>query len=207
MKHWLAAFAALTAAGGAGPCLAQAGPAPAASATPAAPAAELDPERLAIANEVIDLSFPPAGRSAMLMRAVDTMTAQLRSSLAEATGGDRDEGADRILDRFLARIRVQTERLIAEHFPPIFAALARAYARTFTRDELVQIRAFVSTPAGRRYIQQSMELLADPDIARANTAYMTSVFTAMQPLQADLRRELQEYLRGRDRPPRRTPRS
>jgi hypothetical protein len=189
MTRWLAAFAVLLAAGGGAPCLARDGQ--------AAAAAQLDPERLALANEVIDLSYPPAGRRAMLMGAVDTMTDQARAAVAEATGAETDAGLERILERYLARVRVQTERVIAEHSAPLFAAYARAYARQFTRDELVQIRAFVSTPTGRKYVQQTISMLSDPDVARANTAYMTSAFSALQSMQAELNRELQAYMRGR----------
>jgi hypothetical protein len=188
MKHWLAALAVLTAASGAGPCLAQ-------DRTGAA-AAELDPEQLAIANQVIDLSFPPEGRHATLMSMADTMTDQVRAAVAEVTGGD-NEAMTAIMQRFLDRMRVLTDRAIAEHSPALFAAMARAYARNFTRDELVQIRAFVSTPTGRKYLQKSMEMLADPDVARANTVYMTSIFTAMEPMRVELRRELEAYIRSR----------
>jgi hypothetical protein len=192
MKHWLAAFAVLTAASGAGPCLAQ--------DRPGAAAAELDPERLAIARQVIDLSFPPEGRHAMLMSASDTMTDQARAAVAEATGGD-NEAMTAIMQRFLDRMRVLTDRAIAEHSPALFGAMARAYARNFTRDELVQIRAFVSTPTGRKYLQKSMEMLADPDVARANTAYMTSILTAMEPMRVELQRELDDHIRSRRRQP------
>jgi len=194
LTRGVAPFALMMTAGGAVPCPAQDAPA-------AAAPAEVDPDRLALASQVIDLSFPPEGRQAMLMRAADTMTNQIRTAVAEATGGNSDAGAERILQRFLGRMRALTDRAIAEHSPALFAAMARAYARTFTRDELVQIRAFVSTPAGRKYLEKSMDMIADPDVARANTAYMSSVFSAIQPMQVELRRELQEYLRSRPRQP------
>ena len=163
MTRWLAALAVLIAANGAGPCLAQAGP--------AAVAAEIDPERLALANQIIDLAYPPEGRRAMLMRASDTMTAQVRAAVTEATGRDIEAGMEEILQRFLDRMRVHAERATDEHSPAIFTAFARAYARQFTREELVEIRAFVSTRRGG-ICEQAVDLLSDPDVARANTAYM-----------------------------------
>jgi hypothetical protein len=196
MKHWHAAFAVLiAAAGAASPCLAQAGPGA------AAPTEQLDPERLALANQVIGLSFPPENRRAMLARASDTMIAQARAAMAEAGGGALDAGMERIFQRFIDRMRALTDRVTAEHMDSIFSSLARAYARQFTGDELVQIRAFVSTPAGQQYVRRSLDMLSDPDVARANTAYMRSAFSAMQPLMADARRELDEYLQSqRPRP-------
>ena len=186
-----AAFAIAFAAIASGPCLAQ-------DAAGAAPA-QLDPESLTIANEIIDLSFPRDQRHAMLLRVVDTMMAQVRAATTEAAGGAADAGIEPILERYVARARGQTERAIADHSAGLFAAYGRAYARQFTRDELAQIRAFVSTPAGQRYVQRSSELLSDPDVAQANTAYMRSVFSTLEPLQAELRRELRDYLARRTR--------
>lgn len=163
---------------------------------PAAPAAQLDPANLALGNEIIELAFPPASRRAMLLGAVDTMMAQARAAARETSGGRLDPGLERIVDRHIALLREVADRLIVEHTPPIFVAMARAYARNFTHDELLQIRAFVRAPAGAKYLQKSMELLADPDIAAANTAYMTQAFAVLEPLQAQLRRELEDYIRN-----------
>jgi len=172
------------------------GPSPAQDAAGAVPA-QIDPERLTIANEIIDLSFPQDQRRAMLLRAVDTMMVQVRAATTEAAGGAADAGLERIVERYVARARGLTERAIADHSAALFAAYGRAYAREFTRDELAQIRAFVSTPAGLRYVRRSSELLSDPDVAQANTAYMRSVFSTLEPLQAELRRELRDYLTRR----------
>jgi hypothetical protein len=184
MRALVAAFALMLAATGASPCFAQ--------DRPNAPAAELDPAQLALAREVVDLAIPPETRHAMLTRVGETMAAQMRDALF--AGHPVDAGVQAIFQRYLERVRSQTEPLITEYSPAIFAAVARAYARNFTRDELLQIRAFMATPAGARYIQRSPELLADPDIAQANTAYFRRAMTVLEPLQADLRRELTEYM-------------
>jgi len=133
----------------------------------------------------------------MLTRVGDTMVAQLRDALF--AGHQLDAGVQAIFQRYLERVRTQTDPLITEYSPAIFAAMARAYARNFTRDELLQIRAFMATSAGAKYVQRSPELLADPDIAQANTAYFRRVMTVLEPLQADLRRELTEYMAHRQR--------
>ncbi|MDQ4086842.1 MAG: DUF2059 domain-containing protein [Pseudomonadota bacterium] len=157
-----------------------------------------DPRNLALANEIIDLSYPPPMRQAMMLRSAETMMAQAHAATLAAAGPNLDPEIQEILERHLERVRVQAGPLVAEASPAIFSAFARAYARRFTRDELVQIRAFVATPAGSRYVQQSVDLLSDPDIVQANTAYMTSVFRAIQPLQAEMIQELAEYVRRRE---------
>jgi hypothetical protein len=184
MKRLFAALALLLAAGGAEPCLAQGGTNVAATA--------LDPERLAVAREVVDLAFPQDRRHALLASVGDNMMMQVRDAVL--AGHEVDPGAEQILQRYLERVRAATDRTITEGSPAIFAAVVRAYARMFTHDELVQIRAFVSTPAGAKYIQRSPDLLADPDVAQANTAYMRSAFATLQPLQAEFRREMEDYI-------------
>jgi hypothetical protein len=194
MTRLFAAFAVLLAASGAGPCLAQDAPAaPAPAPASGAAAAQPDPDSLALARDIIEHAFPPERRPALLSRTADTIMAQVRAATAAATGGNLDAGVQEIVERFVARARAETDRAINAGSPALFDAFARAYARLFTHDELVQIRDFVATPAGAKYIQRSPDLLADPDVARANTAYMTNVINLLQPLQAQLRQELIAY--------------
>jgi hypothetical protein len=199
----MVAIAVALALGNPAPGLAQ-GPT---TATPAAPPAapaptasgQLDPRNLALANEIIDISYPPATRHDLLARATDAMMEQGRLAAAEVLGDQLNEGTRPILDRFLSRVRSENERLIAAGSPALFAAVARAYARTFTHDELVQIRAFVATPAGARFVQQADDLLTDPDVARANTAYMAAAMAALQPLEAQMLEELRAHFQGMGR--------
>jgi hypothetical protein len=168
---------------------------------PAPAATPLDPETLALANQVVDLAFPPETRHAMSSRVIDAMLAQTREATAATTGHRPDAGEQQILDRYMERLRADADRIVTESSPSLYAAFARGYARLFTRDELIQIRAFVSTPAGAKYVQRSSELLSDPDVAAANTAYLRNVFTAFQPLQSQLRDELIAYHQREAGPP------
>lgn len=185
----LTGFAALIAFSGGTICVAQ--------TAPGAAATQPDAERLVIANEVVELIFPPEGRQAMFARALDAMTAQARAAVADRAGLSADPGVERIIDRFFARVRTRSTSMIAEHSAPLFTAMARAYARRFTRDELIAVRGFAATPAGGKFLRQSAEILSDPDVARANTDYMRRVVAEMQPMEAELRRELMDYVRDR----------
>jgi hypothetical protein len=178
-------------------------PGPPIVAVSSSAASPVDPERLAIAQEVVALAFPPEHRQAMFMRVADAFMVQIRQATFGPTGAPDDPGAEAIFNRFVGRVRAQVERSAAEASPELFAAFARAYARMFTRDELVQIRAFVATPAGAKYVQRSADLLSDPDAARANTDYMRSYLAAVKPIQADFMRELTDYFQKH--PPRKQP--
>jgi hypothetical protein len=193
MRGLLAALALVGTAAGAAPAVAQ--DPPATSATP------LDPETLALAQQVVDLAFPPERRRAMYARIIDAMLSQSRTAAFAALGRTPDAGEAQIFDRYFERVRTETDRVLTQNSPGLFAAFARGYARGFTRDELLQIRAFVATPAGAKYVQRSADLLSDPDVAAANTAYMTRAFSSLQPLEAELRQELLDYHRRQQAAP------
>jgi hypothetical protein len=167
-----------------------------------APVAAPDPDlaNLALAREVIALAFPPESRHAMMTRMSDAMITQMRGALFPPTGNPSDPGLQQIFDRYVERVRALTYQSTSDGAPAMFDAFARAYARQFTHDDLLQIRAFLSTPAGARYLQRSSEMLSDPDVAEANRAYMESTFRALQPLIEDLRRETQAYLTRQQHP-------
>ncbi|MET1112624.1 MAG: DUF2059 domain-containing protein [Allosphingosinicella sp.] len=184
MNRLLAALALSAAAGSASPAAAQ--------AQAGAVAADLDPQRLKLGREIIAIAYPPERRREMLLGATDAITAQFRSASA-SSGQAPDAGAERIVERFLGRVRAEGEKAIDIHAPALFDSFARGYARLFTAAELGEIRAFVGTAAGAKYVQRSPELLSDPDVAKANSAYMATILAALQPLQAEARRELDEY--------------
>lgn len=174
-------------------------PVHAAQDTPPVAIVGLDQRALALAGEVIDLAFPPDTRHAMMARAVESMMTQTRTAALAALETELDDDVSRIFDRYMDRVRALSNRQIVEGSPAIFAAMIRAYARAFTYAELLDIRAFVRTPTGMSFMQRSTELLADPDVARANTAYMAATLQALQPLEAQLMEELRAYVESRGR--------
>ncbi len=186
MRPLLAAIGLLLAAGIAPPSAAQdAAPAP----SPAV--AEPAPAHLAIAREIVDLSMPPANRRAMMEQMSDTMFAQMRDGLLRSTEAQSDPATQRVFDRYLERYRILSNEFSNDSMPGMVEAVARAYARQFSLDDLRQIRAFISSPAGMRYFRQAPQLLSDPDVAEANRAYLARLFTALQPMMAELRREVE----------------
>lgn len=192
-----AILAALLFAGAAAPCLAQtATPAPA--STPEA-ATDPDPRNLALAREIIDIAYPEARRAETLTRRIQAMTEQVRVSLAETLGGRVDDGGLQIFNRYLDGMRALTARVSTEHSPALYEAYARSYARSLAYEELVQARAFLRTPAGARFMQQSSGMSGDPDVFRAATAFGTAFAREMEPVQARFDEELRAYAASRDR--------
>lgn len=174
-------------------------PALAGQDTPPVPIRALDQRSLTLATEIIEIAYPSADRHAMLARTSNSFMTQAQAAAREMSGGERDEDMQRILDRFTERVRGIVDRQITDGAPALFTAMARAYARAFSYAELVEIRAFVGTPAGRAFMRRSSELLSDPDVARANTAYMAAAMAALQPLQAEFMEELRAWTRSHER--------
>jgi hypothetical protein len=176
----------LLALGTALPCAAQA---PAAAPAPAV--ADPAPANLAVAREIVAIALPPESRQAMMQQMTDAMFAQVRDGFARAAGATSDPAMQPFLTRYLERLRTATRDLDNEYMPRMIEAVARAYARMFSHDELVQIRAFASTPAGRRYFLLSTELFSDPDIAEANRAYHARLLPIIEAVGAEAQREIE----------------
>jgi hypothetical protein len=169
------------------------------SAAAPAPAADPDPRNLALAREIIDISYPAEGRNALLANRINTIMAQARAGVTELLGEDLGEEGQQIYDRYFGRIRDVSAEVIAQHSPALFEAYSRAYARIFTYDELVQIRAFAVTPAGRQFFLRSNRLSSDPDAARAGVDFGSAYATAVMPAQRQFDEELRAYAERRQR--------
>lgn len=167
-------------------------PAPAGTPAPAVPVAvPVDPERLAIATEVIDAGFPLADREQTFFGAIDALLVQMRTvQLAQI---QNEPGAATIINRKLDGFIAQGKVVLRAHIPALMEAMARAYAREFTRDELVDLRVFARTPAGRHFFLRSSSILRDPDFAAANMAYARELQPSIARMREELTAELKAY--------------
>ncbi|MFN3434084.1 MAG: DUF2059 domain-containing protein [Sphingomonas sp.] len=186
-----------------------AAPAPAAAQTQTqtAPAVvAIDPARLAAAKVVIDQVWP-LGTYARIMRA--TMDQVVSGSLAgmydlkpadlgvdaktdPATAGktlrqlaaQQDPAFD---ERMRITMRVMTDGitdLMSEVEPEVRVALANAYARRFTVEQLGDLHRFFDTPSGRIYAAESMTLMANPDMMKAMQSFIPKMVQGMPALMA-----------------------
>ncbi|MDT8760359.1 DUF2059 domain-containing protein [Sphingomonas psychrotolerans] len=64
--------------------------------------------------------------------------------------------------------------------PALIDAMARAYARRFTIEQLTAISAFFDTPAGRAFVDQSMTIMSDPDILAVQRKMIAEAVTGLQ---------------------------
>jgi len=169
---------------------APAAPAPASAAARPAP---LDPASIAIAQQILEIAFPPDKRTEMYASVMDSIVDQSRKAL-EAQGGRGDKDLDAVVDRTVSRMYAEMTATLSESIPDVFASFARAYARDFSRDDLQAILAFVKTPAGQRYFERAPYLLKDPDVQAAMQRSMTQLAKKLPDIEKQTARDVEDYV-------------
>jgi len=152
------------------PAIAQTGPASAAAdQTETAAPAPVDPARLAAAREVVDEVLPPAKRQEMFSQLVNSMVKNMTDGIVRGAGLDEvfkeQPKAGVIFATFVARQRDLSLDDLQIHTPELVAAYADAYARNFTVDELGELKTWLGSPIGQKYIGFAFAIAADPEIA------------------------------------------
>lgn len=151
-----------------------------AQATAAAP----DPVRLAAAQALIERIMPAAQRDSMIEQMVRPMMENVRGAIFS---GPKFETARAENPKLAATI----EAFMKDEFehsivtmkaamPAMFDAMARAYARRFTLDQLQAIDVFFQTPAGHAYVTQAPLVMTDPDFLAVQRSMMADAMTGMQ---------------------------
>ena len=134
------------------------------------PAPQLDPVRLALGRDIVAVVLPPAQRQQIMAGFLNSMVRNMVAGIIDGTPGLKQELAANprvkaAFDRFVSRQQSLAEADVNKGLPELVEAYAHAYARSFSRDELVQIKAFVSTETGTKFMQRGNALMSDPDVA------------------------------------------
>jgi len=148
------------------------------------PVAAPDPARLAAARELVDVLMPPESRVQMIEGMIAPMIANLQQGMAQnpmfsSVMAENPEMKARFA-AFVDGQQMRTLALMRDRLPSMVDAIARAYARRFDVAQSREIKAFFATPTGRLYMQQSLTILADPDVAAWQRSMMTSSMRTMQ---------------------------
>jgi hypothetical protein len=163
--------------------------APAAAQT-APVAAAPDAARLAAAQALIEQIMPADRREAMIEQMVRPMIANAREAMANAPMfADMTRDNPKLASAMNGFMDEEFERSIATTkaaMPALFDAMARAYARRFTLDQMRDIGDFFKTPSGRIYVETAPTIMSDPDVMAAQRAMMTQTMSGMQERMAKL---------------------
>ncbi|HEY0029025.1 MAG TPA: DUF2059 domain-containing protein [Allosphingosinicella sp.] len=165
--------------------------------SPTDAAVQLDPQRLAIATAIANQTVPD-GALKKVMEASLTGTADmmmdgfLDARMEDFLPAERPETAEDLVrsrqtmrevlaaedPHFVERMTITRGVMMQEmiaimsvYEPGLRAALAKAYARRFTVDQLTDIQRFFASPSGRAFAVESLTLAADRDFAEAMSSY------------------------------------
>ncbi|MDY7099148.1 MAG: DUF2059 domain-containing protein [Pseudomonadota bacterium] len=178
--------------------VASAAPLPAFAQTDDLPAESVEPSaaNLVLARQIVDLGFPEDTREALFFGAMDQMMIQTREASLKAYQLEDPEMVA-ILDAWIADYIEDSKVVLRSHIPTLIDAMSKSYAVMFTRKELEDILAFVSTPSGQRFFELSSAVLAEPNFAAANQAYMNETQALLPGAMKDLVDRLQEHVRSK----------
>lgn len=191
MMSGCAALAALMA-----PAMARAqAAAPAAAAV--APAPPVDPARLAEAQKVIDLIMPPASRDQMIKTMMNAMMGNASKVMSESPlFGSDDPKLRAAAERAVARMQKEMIDLITPSMPAMSAAMAHAYARRFTLEQLQQMETFFGSPAGQAYVSHVADIFSDPDVVAWQRDLMQRQMARMPAMLEEMRRDAEAAAGG-----------
>jgi hypothetical protein len=163
------------------PAFAQSAPATTSSADVPVP---VDAGRLVQAKRLIAELAPPEKRDAMIDSIMRPMMANIRHGL-EDSAEYRSLFADQpqLRDVMVKFIDAETEhsiKLAREAMPALYEAMATAYARRFSTEQLNELERFFETPTGQAYAAQAATIMSDPDIMAAQRAMMTKSLDGLQ---------------------------
>jgi hypothetical protein len=171
--------------------LAAATPALAQEAVPApasAPAADLDPARVALARTTIDFVWPVGTYERMMRGTMGSMVDNIMASMFDmkvgdlageaATRGDPKLAGQTMREvmakedpHFMERLRIMNRVMFEEMIPlvnrmepSIRDGLVRVYARKFTSAQLEDLNRFFATPTGRTYGPEGMMAFMEPEV-------------------------------------------
>jgi hypothetical protein len=153
-------------------------------------AAAPDAARLVAAQALIEQIMPADRRDAMVEQMVRPMLANAREAMANAPMfADMARDNPKLATAMNGFMDEEFERSLATTkaaMPALFDAMARAYARRFTLDQMRDIGDFFKTPSGRAYVETAPTIMADPDVMAAQRAMMTQTMSGMQERMAKL---------------------
>jgi hypothetical protein len=171
------------------------------SSAPADVAAGVDSARLATARKMIDQMMPPEKRDAMIDSIVRPMMANMRQSFEQSPEFKKlFAGNPAARDQMFAFMDQETERSLSvarETMPALYDAMAIAYARQFTPDQLADIERFYASPTGRLFLDRTPAIMSDPAVMSAQRAMMEKSLEGLQDRMKEMAQKLEKsYARG-----------
>jgi hypothetical protein len=160
-----------------------------AAATPTASPTEA--AKLVQARAIIQVIIPPSQQDAMFAKLQSDLINQMMPTRASWM---QDPGITKILDDFLNEAMAKQRIVFKKHLPDQLDAMAQAYSQSFSLAELKEINAFAQTPAGHHYLSESLAIVGDPAVAKANSAAVAEVRAVTEAMAPELKSKVIAYV-------------
>lgn len=142
-----------------------------------------------MAQEIVDRGFPEDQRMAMFPGFASELIKQLRTAMP-ATG--QVPKIDAAVDRYIGKIMVVMEEVLADHMDDLMGSLVVAYAESLEREQLEGLHSFIMSPAGEGFLAKSANVMQNPTFANANMGYMADYMPKAQQLQSEFQSEIMQ---------------
>ena len=168
-----------------------------AAAQETAPVTQPAADQLAAAQRLMETMMPAEQRDAMIEKMISSLMANLIGGVKQGMGADKHldgSAAGPIFDRFIARQEQLSIAQMQAEMPRMIDAMSRAYARRFSVAQLDEMHAFFRTPTGQLYVRESMNIMADPDVAAWQREAMAKSMEKLPEELKKLTKELEDAL-------------
>jgi hypothetical protein len=174
-----------------------AGAVPAASAAAAQPQPAQQPAdatKLAEAQAIINIMFPPATREQMMDKMMADLTAPVRQSMP--LEGITDPGLKALFRDYMDGLFASQRQLLIRHLPGMTDAMAVAYTHQFSLAELKDIHAFAMTPSGNAYFSHVMTVISDPAVKQVMMDMMAEAQQAARASVGGFKEKITAYVKA-----------
>lgn len=154
------------------------------------PAPAADPS-MALATSIIEVIIPPDHSDDYVGHMVAAIAAPTRAQLQRLDRGD--PAMHKLIDDYTTQLFAITRDIMIQDMPALRAAMAHAYSRNFTRDELAEILAFARTPTGAKYLSRAADLMQDSEMQALMLQIGNETRVRMDPLNAKFRADITAY--------------
>lgn len=157
--------------------------------TSAAPA-DPPPARVAQAKALLEYVMPESRMKQMMDAMGRPMFQGMMQQLLQGKSVDEARKTDKYFDERLKRTTKVLQEFMGSEMtdilPEMKRAMANAYARQFSENELSDLSGFFHTPSGQAYLDRSPKLMSDP----AMISVFRKLATDMRERSADLGRQI-----------------
>jgi len=152
-----------------------------------------DPESLAIARQIAAIALTHAKTDQYVER-VELWVLHMAVPRWVADVSSRDAAMSSILENYFDQAKPVVHAALIAKLPELNIGASRAYARMFSRTELIAILTFAKTPAGTKFLSGAAIVGKEEEVAKSTLNFAYAGLASQKPLQMEMQTKLRTYL-------------